>query len=521
MKKRLKTSWLLGLLLILLTTIGSQSILAQEEFGLGDVPMDPILYQKFLKIFPEYKVLTLPTSYDARNDGIVTSAKNQGYCGSCWAFASVGAFESHILKQYGGAARDLSEQQQVSCNTSMSGCCGGSSSAPQYWSSVGPITETCFPYAESGTSCPTTSTVACSSSSGCTQLPHRVTNFYTVGSTAAQMKASLYYDGPSYWRFTVYSDFNAYPTGFWYSGSPGDVYTNGSGTTYQGGHAVLLIGWDDAKSAFLCKNSWGATGGPNNDGTFWIAYSGHYNSLSFGMSNFNLTGGSYQFCYVPGHLGDGTQYKFSKVNGKWLKGVTSGGSCTQATIIGKIDVNIYVLVQDIPTPSPCDETILLVGDYPGGKNYDWIDDTGAYGTGKLSGCTTSSLGAEDLFTGETTTKNGLGDAQFKGTKCLQDNFGMTYNLTIASGRITGTCNTVSCGTVPVTGLIKSKKFIMYVDVPSTTASCDDGLLIIGSVKTLAGTCRSTSAGPPKSISFSKCSTLSADAQHDPDPLRKN
>ena len=49
----------------------------------------------------------------------------------------------------------------------------------------------------------------------------------------------------------------------------------------------LLIGWDDAKGAFLCKNSWGG-GGPNGDGTFWISYADHANDLGFGMINFDV-----------------------------------------------------------------------------------------------------------------------------------------------------------------------------------------------------------------------------------------
>jgi hypothetical protein len=51
---------------------------------------------------------------------------------------------------------------------------------------------------------------------------------------------------------------------------------------------VLLIGWDDAKQAYLLKNSWGTTAGPNGDGTFWVAYSGHLRNLGFGMANFSL-----------------------------------------------------------------------------------------------------------------------------------------------------------------------------------------------------------------------------------------
>ena len=122
-------------------------------------------------------------------------------------------------------------------------------------------------------------------------MDYRVTGFYTTAQTAEAFKTSCYDDGPSYWRYDVYSDFSYNVTGFWYDANPGDVYVNSSNSFRRGGHAVLIIGWDDAKGAFLCKNSWGATGGPQGNGTFWIAYSGHSHNLGFAMSNFNLTGG--------------------------------------------------------------------------------------------------------------------------------------------------------------------------------------------------------------------------------------
>ena len=72
---------------------------------LGDIPLPPEAYRKFLKVRPadELQALAeaLPATYDARNEGIVTPAKNQGSCGSCWAFATVGAMESHLLKELG------------------------------------------------------------------------------------------------------------------------------------------------------------------------------------------------------------------------------------------------------------------------------------------------------------------------------------------------------------------------------------------------------------------------------------
>ena len=263
-----------------------------EEYGLGDIPLDPETYQKYLKVYPDAMAEGLPAAYDARNDGIVTSAKNQGACGSCWAFASAGALESHILKD-GGQEYDISEQQQVSCNLDNYGCCGGYSDAVTFWESQGPILESCGSYEESGTSCSTAErTVPCSNLSGCSELSYRVTDWHTVSATVTDFKTSLYNDGPSYWRYDVFEDF----MDFWRTAQSGEVYVNinASEENYLGGHAVLIIGWDDAKGAYLCKNSWGATGGPNEDGTFWIAYSGHADPLGlrFGMANFELTGGS-------------------------------------------------------------------------------------------------------------------------------------------------------------------------------------------------------------------------------------
>ena len=272
--------WLACLLtILLLTAMGSQNVMPQnlyQEHPLGDIPLDAATYQKYLKVQPERMLAAdaLPSSYDARDDGIVTSAKNQGSCGSCWAFASVGGMESHILKG-GGALLDLSEQQQVSCNTAMLGCSGGSATAIRYWEGKGPLDENCFPYtASDSTPC---------TEDGCSQYGYRVIDYHTVAATTNEFKNSLYTYGPSYWRFTVYSDFDSY----WGNGNPGDVYVSQAGASYRGGHAVLLIGWDDTKQAFLCKNSWGG-GGPNNDGTFWIAYGGHFYNLGFGMSNFSL-----------------------------------------------------------------------------------------------------------------------------------------------------------------------------------------------------------------------------------------
>lgn len=265
-------------LMAVMLLLSGQDVNAEpKKYRLGDIPLSPEEYQKHLKKTPKDMAVietALPPSYDARSFGIVTTPKNQGQCGSCWAFACAGALESHLLAAgMEVSSPDLSEQQQVSCNISMLGCNGGNSNAFLYWNDKGPLDEFYFQY-------------TASDSTPCVeeeQLGYRITGYHTVSATTAAFKDSLYNDGPSYWRFAVYDDFYT----FWGSNTSGAVYVNQT-STYQGGHAVLLIGWDDAKNAFLCKNSWGS-GGPNGDGTFWIAYEGHANNLGFGMANFTVT----------------------------------------------------------------------------------------------------------------------------------------------------------------------------------------------------------------------------------------
>lgn len=266
--------------------VGIQNGFAQN-YGLGNIPIDPNTYNQHLKTVPKNLLShSLSSSYDARNHDIVTPAKSQGSCGSCWSFASVGALESHLLKnEFLFYPEDLSEQQLLSCNQYNYDCDGGSSDAINYWASNGPIYDNCFSYNGEET--------LCYPSYSCTELGYRIYDWHTVPNSIYNYKYSLYYYGPSYWYFDVYEDFYD----FWNFYSPGKVYVNNNGS-YLGSHAVLLIGWDDTQEyidgnnnvgygAFLCKNSWG-TGGPNGDGTFWIAYTKHLNDLRFGMTNFRV-----------------------------------------------------------------------------------------------------------------------------------------------------------------------------------------------------------------------------------------
>merc|ERR1712203_266588 len=63
-------------------------------------------------------------SIDWNAKGVLTPIKNQGQCGSCWAFSATEQLESQYYQKY-GTLKELSPQQVVSCDTTCAGCGGG------------------------------------------------------------------------------------------------------------------------------------------------------------------------------------------------------------------------------------------------------------------------------------------------------------------------------------------------------------------------------------------------------------
>jgi C1A family cysteine protease len=217
-----------------------------------------------------------PTTLDWRNVGGITYVspiKNQGSCGSCWAFAVTAGLESQAMIGTSGTQVDLSEQILVSCSGAGS-CSGGyTASASNYIRDYGLPVESCFAYTATNNAC----------SNACADWQTGQATLYSVKGwhTATTLtypervegiKNALYTYGPVIASFYVYNDFYSYRSGVY-------SYTTGS---YVGAHAVLIVGYDDTLQAFIVKNSWGT--GWGEAGYFMIAYSEVGGTSRFGYS---------------------------------------------------------------------------------------------------------------------------------------------------------------------------------------------------------------------------------------------
>lgn len=195
----------------------------------------------------------LPVSWDWRAQGMMTPAKQQGGCGSCWAFGAVGCLEALYRIRNNGEQVLFSEQQCLVCNEGGGSCDGGSSAyCYQLWNDFGAVPSSCMPYTGNDTA-------------PCTQdeceVRARISDMTVVPNLETYMKTAILQH-----PITCV----LYASGAFFS-YHGGCYAGPHGSS---NHEVCLCGWDDnacgGQGAWLIKNSWGPTWGESGFG--WIQY---------------------------------------------------------------------------------------------------------------------------------------------------------------------------------------------------------------------------------------------------------
>jgi hypothetical protein len=204
----------------------------------------------------------LPTAFDWRQLGGCSSVKDQGSCGSCWAFGSTVPLECNILiKDH--TEVDLSEQWLVSCNKEGWGCQGGwfahnyfKGSRTDPCGGYGAVLEQDFPYAAFNLPC------------SCPYAhPYTIASWKFIGSGSGipsvnSMKQAIMDYGPISVAIAVNDGFGGYTGGVFNDNSPAQI-----------NHCVGLVGWNDSLGAhgvWILKNSWSEGWGDN--GYMYIEY---------------------------------------------------------------------------------------------------------------------------------------------------------------------------------------------------------------------------------------------------------
>ena len=217
--------------------------------------------------------LGLPSAFNWCDLGACTPVRNQGGCGSCWAFSTVGILESNMLI-HDSLEKNLSEQYLLSCNTDGWDCGGGFFAhdyhewkAPPGEPDAGAVYEADFPYTAEEDPC---------------NPPHthheKIIDWEYVGGysepSVTAIKQAILDHGPV--SVAVCSAGSAFHN---YSGG---IYDTSECTEVD--HAVVLVGWDDTQGSngiWYLRNSWGSGWGEGGYmrigyGTSSVGYAANY-----------------------------------------------------------------------------------------------------------------------------------------------------------------------------------------------------------------------------------------------------
>jgi cathepsin F len=188
-----------------------------------------------------------PAAFDWRDKGVVGPIKDQGDCGSCWAFSVIGNLESQYAIKKGQSPVQLSEEQLVDCDTVDQGCNGGiPESAYQYIEKQGGVeSQKDYPYTMGGKCQFDSKKIVLK------VLKHTIKNVMDE----KDQKEWLFANGP------LSIGINADPLQE-YTGGIVDADESSCNPT-QLDHGVVLVGYgsENGQDFWIIKNSWGESWG--------------------------------------------------------------------------------------------------------------------------------------------------------------------------------------------------------------------------------------------------------------------
>ncbi len=239
---------------------------------------------------------SLASSFDWRDyqgGNWLTPVRNQGSCGSCWAFSVIGVTEAalNIANNNPDLDLDLSEQYLISnCDTLSGSCCGGY----QYYTLYsikydGVPDEACMSYTDGfgGRSCSCDNEVCTCTYNGsgicsnrtceerCSDWSSRLQYINSFGFVPENIiKQQLKDYGP----LSAAMNWDVY--GGWFDAN--GIYHCSDDTSAN--HGVVIVGYNDAGGYWIVRNSWGSTW--NGDGYFKIGYGECYieNEVTYGSA---------------------------------------------------------------------------------------------------------------------------------------------------------------------------------------------------------------------------------------------
>jgi len=212
------------------------------------------------------EVACLPDSFDWRNvSGVnyVSPVRNQGSCGSCYAYSSLAMNEARLrIKTLNQQQKVFSTQDIVECAQYSQGCEGGFPYliSGKYAEDFGLVEESCNPYKGQDGTCTTPKSCKRSYSTNY----HYVGGFYGACNEAL-MRVELVKNGPLAIAFEVYDDFFGYKGGVYHHTFVKDIKNFKFNPFQLTNHAVLLVGYgvENDEPYWIVKNSWGTEWGEN------------------------------------------------------------------------------------------------------------------------------------------------------------------------------------------------------------------------------------------------------------------